>query len=348
MSAALRTRSARDAIVVLVVVFGFGSIAMLLAHVSPIVAFGALFDGAFGTPEEVGETLVQSAFLLFPALGIAVAFRAGLFNIGAEGQLVLGGFAAGWLGAQLPLPGYLAVPMILIAGALAGGVWGAIPGFLRARFGANEVIATLMLNYIAGLLCTYLVTGPLQQGGAGASETGPLPKSAQLPDLIGLLADPHVTLAYLLTPIAIAVVLALVLRAVLFRTVFGYELRAAGDAPEAAKRAGIDLGRTAIVAMTISGAIAGVGGASIVAGELHRFNTGLSPGYGFIAIAVALVGNLDPLWIIVASIAFGMLQSGGIAMQAEAGVPRDVVTLVTGLVIIALAGRRVIANRRTT
>ena len=169
-------------------VFGVGSIAMLLAHVSPIVGFGALFDGAFGTRSEFAETLVQTTSLLFPALGIAVAFRAGLFNIGAEGQLMLGGFAAGWLGAQFPLPGYFAVPMVLLAGALAGGAWGAIPGFLRARFGANEVIATLMLNVVALLLTTYLVTGPLQQGGAGASETAALPKAAQLPDLISRLA----------------------------------------------------------------------------------------------------------------------------------------------------------------
>jgi simple sugar transport system permease protein len=348
MTAALRKGTLREVLVVIVVVFGVGSIAMLLAHVSPLVGFGALFDGAFGTPEEIAETLVQATNLLFPALGIALAFRAGLFNIGAEGQLILGGFAAGWLGAQFPMTPFLAVPMVMLAGALAGGVWGAIPGFLRARFGANEVIATLMLNVIAVLLTTYLVTGPLQQGGGGASETAALPKSAQIPDLIALVADPHLTAAFLVTPFVIAVVLALVLRRVLFGTVFGYELRAAGDAPEAAKRAGIDLGRTAFVAMALSGAIAGLGGAMIVSGGLHRFNTGLSPGYGFIAIAVALVGNLDPRWIIVASIAFGMLQSGGIAMQAEAGVPREVVTLVTGLVIIALAGRRVLANRRST
>jgi simple sugar transport system permease protein len=340
VSGVLRTRTARDLIVVIVVVFGVGSIAMLLAHVSPLVGFGALFDGAFGTKSEVAETLVQATNLLFPALGIAVAFRAGLFNIGAEGQLLLGGFAAGWLGAQFPLPGYLAIPMVLVAGTLAGGAWGAIPGFLRARFGANEVISTLMLNVVAMLLATFLVTGPLQQGGGGAAETATLPKAAQLPDLI---ADSRLTWAFI-----IALVLAFVLRWVLQRTVFGYELRAAGDAPQAAKRAGIDLGRTAFVAMALSGAIAGLGGATLVSGVLHRFNIGLSPGYGFIAIAVALVGNLDPLWIIVASIAFGMLQSGGIAMQAEAGVPREVVSLVTGLVIIALAGRRVMANRRST
>jgi simple sugar transport system permease protein len=334
----LRGRAARDVIVVLVLVFGVGSIAMLLAHVSPLVGFGSLFDGAFGTPEEIAETLVQATNLLFPALGIAVAFRAGLFNIGAEGQLVLGGFAAGYLGAVVPLPWFLAIPMVLVAGACAGGLWGAIPGFLRARFGANEVIATLMLNVIAVLLATYLVNGPLALAGAGASETPILPHSAQLGDL---LANSRLTWAF-----PIALVLAFFLRWLLGRTVFGYELRAAGDAPEAAKRAGIDLRRSALVAMTISGAIAGLGGATIVAGELHRFNTGLSPGYGFIAIAVALVGNLDPVWIIVAACAFGVLQSGGIAMQAEAGVPREVVALVTGLVIIALAGRRVVATRR--
>jgi len=340
VTALLRTRAARDVGVVLVAVFGVGSLAMALAHVSPLVGFGSLFDGAFGTPEEVAETLVQTTNLLFPALGIAIAFRAGLFNIGAEGQLMLGGFAAGWLGAQFPLPAYLAIPMVLIGGAIAGGAWGAIPGFLRAKLGANEVISTLMLNFVATLLTTYLVTGPLAQTGGGSQETGTLPKAAQIPDMM---VDSRLTYAFVL-----ALVLAAVLWWVLKRTVFGYELRAAGEAPEAARRAGIDLARTAFVAMTLSGAIAGIGGATIVAGVLHRFNTGLSPGYGFIAIAVALVGNLDPLWIVLASLGFGMLQSGGVAMQAEAGVPREVVSLVTGLVIVALAGRRAIANRRTT
>jgi general nucleoside transport system permease protein len=336
-SALLRTRAFRDVVVVIVLVFGVGSIAMLLAHVSPFDGFYALFDGAFGTKGEIAETLVQTTNLLFPALGVALAFRAGLFNIGAEGQLIIGGFLAGWLGAQFPLPGYLAVPMVLLAGAVGGGAWGAVAGVLRARFGANEVISTLMLNVIAVLLTTYLVTGPLQQGAAGASETGPLPKPAQLLHLFGT----QLTWSFVL-----AVVLAVVLYWLLQRTVFGYELRAAGDAPEAAKRAGIDLGRTALIAMTLSGAIAGVGGAAIVAGVLHRFNTGLSPGYGFIAIAVALVGNLNPLWIIVASFAFGVLASGAIGMQTEAQVPREVISLIIGLVIIALAGRRVLASRR--
>jgi simple sugar transport system permease protein len=333
-------RTLRDALIALAVVFGVGSIAMLLAHASPIAGFGALFDGALGNESELAETLLQTTALLFPALGIALAFRAGLFNIGAEGQIVLGGMTAGILGVALPLPGPVLVTIVLLAGAVAGGSWGGLAGFLKARFGANEVISTLMLNTIATLLATYLIGGPFKQPGAGAAETPRLPTAAWLPVLV---PDTRLSISFL-----IALVLAAALWYVFGRTVFGYELRAAGNAPEAARRAGIDLGRTAFTAMALSGAIAGLGGAAIVMGVLHRFNTGLSPGYGFIGIAVALVGNLEPLFIIIAAFGFGILQSGAIAMQAEANVPRDVVTLVEGLVIVALAGRRFAVDRRST
>ena len=325
-------RGVRDAVLAVALVFVVGSIAMLVAHASPIVGFGALFSGALGSPSELGETLVQTTALLFPALGITIAFRAGLFNIGAEGQLVLGGLAAGYVAAALPLPGVVAIPIVLLAGALGGGVWGALAGFLKARFGANEVIATLMLNVIAALLATYIVNGPFKMNGATAGETASIPHGSWLPTLI---PDTRLTIAFI-----IALVIAALVRFMFARTVFGYELRAAGDAPEAAKRAGVDLSRTALVAMSLSGAIAGLGGAAIVLGVLHRFNTALSPGYGFIAIAVALVGNLDPLFVTIAAFAFGVLQSGALSMQSEAQVPKDVVAIIEGVVIIALAGRR--------
>jgi simple sugar transport system permease protein len=194
-----------------------------------------------------------------------------------------------------------------------------------------------MLNIIAGLLANYLVVGPLHAPDATGAETSELPESSWLPLLI---PDTRLSIALVLG-IALAALLAFVFR----RTVFGYELRAAGDAPEAARRAGIDLPRTAFVAMTLSGAIAGFGGATIVAGVLHRFDVELSPGYGFIAIAVALVGGLDPLWIVLASFVFGILQSGSLSMQAFAHVPKDVVTFVEGLAILALATRRFVAPR---
>ena len=245
---------------------------------------------------------------------------------------MLGGLAAGYVAAALPIAGVIAIPIVLLAGAIGGGAWGALAGFLKARFGANEVIATLMLNVIAGLLAAFIVNGPLKMSGATAGETASIPRGSWLPTLI---PDTRLTIAFI-----IAILIAGLLRFVLLRTIFGYELRAAGDAPEAAKRAGIDLSRMALVAMSLSGAIAGVGGAAIVLGVLHRFNTALSPGYGFIAIAVALVGNLDPLFVTLAAFGFGILQSGALAMQSEAQVPKDVVAIVEGVVIVALAGRR--------
>jgi ABC-type uncharacterized transport system permease subunit len=340
MAAFLRLRIVRDLGIALIVVFGVGSVAMLLAHVSPIDGFSALFDGAFGTTSEFAETLVSATALLFPALGIALAFRAGLFNIGAEGQLVLGGLAAGIAGVFVPGPPLVSIVVTLAAGAIAGGLWGGIAGFLKARFGANEVIATLMLNVIAALLATYIVDGPLHFATANEGETPLLAHSAWLPTIV---PDTRLTIS-----IVIALAVALALRFVFNRTIFGFELRAAGEAPQAARRAGIDLSRIALLAMTFSGAIAGLGGATLVTGVLHRFNTGLSPGYGFVAIAVALVGNLEPVWIVVAAFAFGILQNGALSMQAEANVPRDIINVVEGLVIIALAGRRYVASRRTT
>jgi simple sugar transport system permease protein len=310
---------------------------MALAGADPLAGFAALLHGALGGTHQISETLVQTTSLLFPSLAVAFAFRAGLFNIGAEGQLIVGGLCAGLLGAWLTLPGWLAIPLILAAGALGGGIWGSIAGTLRARFAGNEVIATLMLNIIAGLFANYLVVGPLRAPDAAGAETAELPESSWLPALV---PDTRLSIA-LIFGLVLAGLLAFVFR----RTVFGYSLRAAGDAPEAARRAGIDLARTAFVAMTLSGAIAGFGGATIVAGVLHRFNVALSPGYGFIAIAVALVGGLDPLWIVAASFAFGILQSGSLTMQALAHVPKDVVTFVEGLAILGLATRRIVATR---
>ena len=251
---------------------------------------------------------------------------------------------SGRLGAgaavQAALAPLLAALATLAAGLVAGGVWGGIAGALRARFGANEVIATLMLNVIAALTASYVVNGPLHLPAANAGETPLLAPTAWLPALV-----PGTRLS---VAVIVALLAAVLLWYVFARTVFGYELRAAGEAPEAARRAGIDLGHTAFLALMLSGALAGLGGATLVTGVLHRFNTGLSPGYGFVAIAVALVGNVEPLWIVVASFAFGILQNGALSMQAEAGVPRDVVNVVEGLVIIALAGRRYVAAKRST
>jgi general nucleoside transport system permease protein len=316
------------------------SLAMLAAGANPLAGFSALFSGALGGVPQLCETLVQTTALLFPSLAVGFAFRAGLFNIGAEGQLIVGGFCAGLAGAHLGAAGTIAIPAILAAGALGGAFWGAIAGVIRSRFGGNEVIATLMLNVLALLLTGYLVSGPLRATGVASPQTETIARGAWLPVII---PGSRLTLAF-----PLALLLAFALRALFAKTVLGYELRAAGEAPQAARRAGIDLKATALLAMTVSGAIAGLGGATIVDGLLHRFNTDLSPGYGFVAIAVALVGNLDPLWIIAASFVFGILQSGALTMQALAHVPKDVVTFIEGLAIVALAARRYLARQLAT
>ena len=320
----------------LILAFALAGVAMLLAGVSPADGFWALFVGSLGGRQQIAETLVQTTALLFPALGITIAFRAGLFNIGAEGQLIAGGLAAGAVGAHFAAPGLAAIPVILIAGCAGGAAWGAIAGYLRARFHASEIISTLMLNFVAISFANYLASGPLR-GPAGGAETAELPASSWLPLLI-----PHTRLSVALI---IAIALAIFLRWLLRRTVFGYELRASGQAPEAARRAGINMPRMTLLALTISGAIAGLGGATLVSGVLHRFNTQLSPGYGYTAIAVALVGDLNPLWVCVAAFGFGILESGGLAMQALADVPKDAIHVIEGLIILVLAARRYVATR---
>jgi simple sugar transport system permease protein len=313
------------------------SLAMIAAGTSPVDGFTALFVGALGGRNQIGETLVATTALLFPALGICLAFRAGLFNIGAEGQLLIGGLCAGALGAVLTVPGPIGIVLMLIAGAIGGGAWGAIAGWMKARFGANEIIATLMLNFVAAYFALELVSGPLKGPLAAGAETAWLDPKYWLPTL---LPATRLSIALLL-----AVALALVLQWTFSRTVFGYDLRASGEAPEAARRSGINLARLTWLALTLSGAIAGVGGATIVSGELHRFNTQLSPGYGFTAIAVALVGDLQPLWICIAAFGFGILESGGLAMQASAQVPKDAIHVIEGLIIFVLAARRYVETR---
>jgi simple sugar transport system permease protein len=310
---------------------------MLVAGVSPADGFWALFVGSLGGREQIAETLVQTTALLFPALGIALAFRAGLFNIGAEGQLIVGGLAAGAIGAHLAAPGPIAIVALLAAGFIGGAIWGGIAGWLRAQYNANEIISTLMLNFVAASLASYLVSGPLKSPQAAGAETAPLAPQAWLP---ALLPGTRLSIALLF-----AIAVAIALRWLLTRTVFGYDLRAAGDAPEAARRNGVNMPRMTLLALSLSGAIAGLGGAALVTGVLHRFNTQLSPGYGYTAIAVALVGDLDPLWICLAALGFGILEAGGLAMQALADVPKDAIHVIEGLIIVVLAARRYIATR---
>ena len=308
-----------------------GALVILLSGDDPVLAYRALFRGAFGGVKPLSETLVAATPLIFGGLAFALAFRAGMFNIGIEGQLILGGLAAGWVGAQaLGLPKLVHLPLALAAAMLAGGLWGALPGALKARTGAHEVITTIMLNYIAIRISAYAVgsNGPLK-GEASLPATDRAQPSAILDRLID---GERVNVGILL-----ALLVAGLLWYLLFRTTFGYRVRAVGLSRGAAAYAGIGWGRTITLAMLGSGLLAGLGGAAEVLGLQGRYYDQFSPGYGFTAIAIGLVGRNHPAGIVLAALLFGALNSGATAMQSAAGTSKELVQILQALVILAVA-----------
>lgn len=299
------------------------------AGVAPGPALAALWNGAFGSPYAFfSQTLLRAAPLTLIGLGIALAFRSGAFNIGAEGQFAAGAIAATAVALQLGRwPATVAIPMVLAAGVAGGALWAAGPAWLRYRFGVLEVISTLLLNFVADAAVSYAVTGPLQEARRAYPQSETIPVATQLPLLTGRL---HA--GALLT-----VLLALLLAWVFARTRFGFEWRAAGAGPRAAATIGrIPVERRVAQALLASGAIAGLAGAVEVTGVSYALFQNLSPGYGFTAIAVALLARLDPLGVLASGVLFGALEAGAAGMQRDAGVPSVVVYVVEAVVIIAV------------
>ena len=298
---------------------------------NPIEAYAALFRGALGGVDPISETLVAATPLIFGGLAFALASRAGLFNIGIEGQLLLGAMAAGWVGAlALGVPKVIHLPLALLSAALIGGMWGAVPGALKARFGSHEVITTIMLNYIALRISAYAVGsgGPLR-GSARQPATDATESTARI--------EPFLDDSRLGAGILLALASAAVLWYVLFRTTLGYRVRTVGLSRGAAAYAGIGWGRTITLAMLGSGVLAGLGGAVEVLGLFYRYNHAFSPGYGFTAIAVGLVGLNHPLGVVLAGVLFGVLNSGATEMQSAAGTSKEMVQVLQALVILAVA-----------
>jgi ABC-type uncharacterized transport system permease subunit len=339
---------------------GRGQIANALqsAFGNVVRAYGALYEGAFGNPQGIVEaigralsgegldpilravrgpsdSMVQSVPYIFAGLAVALGFRAGLFNIGAEGQIGVGWIAAVIVGFSFTgLPMIIHLPMAILAGAIAGGFWAAIAGFLRARTGAHEVITTIMLNYISFRLSEWLLCGPLEavQGTCRTQEIAP---SAYLPRFL----DHPVTLHW-------GFVLALVAAAAtgwfLFRTTWGYELRTVGANPRAARYGGMSVTRSWVLAMFLSGCLAGLAGVSQGLGISHNVALGFRAGYGFDAIALALLGKSHPTGVVAASIIFGVLRAGAARMQSVAGIPTEIVQIVQALVIVFIAAPAII------
>jgi simple sugar transport system permease protein len=328
-----------DFIIALAPLFAFllalavGALILLIFGTNPIEAYGVMLDGAFGNEASLFRTLTRATPLLIIAIGICIAFRAGVINIGAEGQLFLGaisatGFSiyvgAGWSPIIL-------VPATLLVGLLAGAAWGAVPGFLKAKFEVNEILSTVMMNEIAVQLLLFLLSGPMIDPEQLAQGTR-VPQSAQLPEAAWLarLAPPSQLHTGLFVGLAAAVVVYLLL----WRTTLGFRIRAVGQNRDASRYAGISVPRYLMLGIVLSGALAGLAGAVEVTGITHRVVEGFAVGYGFSGIVVALFGRLHPLGAIPSAFLFGALLVGADRMQRTMQIPSATITVLQGLVVI--------------
>jgi general nucleoside transport system permease protein len=326
--------------------FAVGAVLILALGDDPLETYALLLGSAFTWPDGIGYTLFYATPLVFTGLAVAVAMRCGLLNIGAEGQLYAGAFATAWAGITFAgLPGYLLVPLAGAAAIVAGAAWGAVPGVLKARFGAHEVITTIMLNFIAIALASYFTQYHYKKEGDAILETLPVGPGAHLarfgrfvprfPERIPL------NLAFLLALAACVLVYLF-----LWRTRWGYEIRATGANPAAAEYGGISTARQIVLAMAVSGALAGMVGINEVLGYRYRYYDGFSTGFGFTGIAVALLGRNHPLGVLLAALLFGAFLRGGLFVDIfTQHVSKDLVLVLQAIIILFVASEGLLRRR---
>ena len=306
-----------------------GAVIVYISGFSPYEAYKALYEGAFGSTYDFAQTVTRTTPLIFTGLTVAFAFRCGLFNIGGEGQLYVGAMASAIVGISFHgLPFYIHLPLAIGAGALAGGAWALVPSVLKARVGAHEVITTIMMNYIGIRLCDYLANYRFKAEG-WIAQTDVVEPSAQLPRLVES--------TQLSASIFLALICVVITYYILYKTTWGYEIRAVGLNPSAAEYGGISVEKSIILAMVISGMLAGLGGTGEVLGLHKRFIFGFSPGYGFDGIAVAVLGRNHPVGVVLGALLFGALRNGGMVMKQMTNVPTDLVVVIQGIVILFVA-----------
>ena len=325
-------------LIAVVAAFIVGGIFVLIIGDSPFETYRLLIGSALSWPDGIGYTLFYATPLIFTGLAVAVALRSGLLNIGAEGQLYIAAFATAWVGITFAgWSAWVLLPLCCVAALLAGGVWGAIPGVLKARFGSHEVINTIMLNFIAVALTSYLTQYHFKTPGDPILQSVPIGQGAHLMRLgriiPGLPERIPLNLAFILALIACALVWVF-----LWKTKWGYEIRATGANPLAAEYGGISVRKQIILAMAISGSLAGMVGINEVLGYRYRYYDGFSANYGFTGIAVALLGRNHPVGVLLAALLFGVLIRGGIFVDAFTNhVSKDLVDVLQGIVILFVA-----------
>jgi len=343
----LKLRELLFPLMAVVCAFAVGAIVVLIIGDSPLQVYGLLLGSALSWPDGIGYTLFFATPLIFTGLAVAVALRGGLLNIGAEGQLYVAAFATAWVGITFAgLPSILLVPLCCLAAVVAGAAWAAIPGVLKARFGSHEVINTIMLNFVAIALVGYLTQYDYRVAGDPIMETATIGESAHIARLgrfiPGLPERIPLNVAFLLALVASWAVYVL-----LWKTKWGYEIRATGQNPAAAEYGGISIRRQIVVTMAISGALAGMVGINEVLGYRYRYYDGFSDSYGFTGIAVALLGRNHPAGVLLAALLFAVLQRGGVPVDAFTQlVSKDIVQILQALVILFVAAEAMFRSRR--
>lgn len=303
---------------------------LTVAGYSASDAFIALWDATFRNVKSFGNTLNKASPLLFTGIAVAVSYRCSVFNIGTEGQFLMGAIAAGCVGIYLKmLPGPILILLMFVAGAIGGAIWGVIPGYLKARHGVSEVITTIMFNYIAIQFLGYLVREPLRDTSQVEPQSFKIGEQAYLDYII---PDTRLHIGFF-----VACIIAVLMYIWLFKTYYGYELRAVGYNTVAAQCGGVNTSFTMVKAMLISGGIAGLGGAIELAGNTHYLFENMSPGYGYTAIAISVLANNNPVGVIFSAFLFGFLNAGSTAMQRAADVSASFVNIFQGIVVIFVA-----------
>jgi general nucleoside transport system permease protein len=321
-------------LVAILISFAIGALIMLATGNNPITAFGALFRGAFGSPLAVGRTLLNATPLIFTGLAVAVAFRAGLFNIGGEGQFYIGAITAAVVGVSLGSLGVFGRVLALAACAVTGFLWGAIPGFLKAYFGAHEVITTIMLNFVAILLATYLALNPFRSEGL-VPGTEAIDLAARIPFIgIGL---GRANYGFVFALVAAAVVYLF-----LWRTKRGFEIRAVGLSPGAASYAGMSIGLNTVLALAIGGAFAALGGGVEILGVYGKMSIPFVSGLGFTGIGVALLGRNHPAGVVLGALLFGGLTAGSQEMQFATDVPLQLANVIGAIILLLVTATKLV------
>ncbi len=334
--------------------FVIGGVIIVIIGDNPFAAFWIFIESSFGSVKGITETLFYATPLIFTGLAVAVAFRCGLLNIGAEGQLYVAAFATAWVGIKfggtvvdvfgkqedwswVSLPAILLIPLCIATAIIVGGFWGAIPGFLKAKFGSHEVINTIMLNFVAIALVSYFTQYYFKIPGDPILQTAPIGKAAHIPQLNQFLPFVPETVA-LNVAFLIAILMCVLVYIFLWKTTWGYELRAVGENPDAAEYGGISPKKQIVIAMTISGSLAGMVAVGEVLGYRHNYYDGFSAQWGFFGIAVALLGRNHPLGVFIAAIFFAMIMRGGLFIDIDTKyVTKDLVEVLQAIIIILVA-----------